>query len=45
MYLETVTLGRFPLPTGDYLLAITWKFFKNPQFATNVSFQYVENLI
>ncbi|XP_016964806.1 uncharacterized protein LOC108034432 [Drosophila biarmipes] len=44
MYLSTDVM-RLPLPTGDYLLAIDWIFYGNPQFATNVSFQFVEDLL
>nr|XP_016926649.1 uncharacterized protein LOC108007478 [Drosophila suzukii] len=45
MYLKTEPLRRLPMPTGDYLMTMVWKFFKKPQFATNVSFQYVEDLL
>ncbi|XP_017028009.1 uncharacterized protein [Drosophila kikkawai] len=44
MYL-TRNIEALPIPTGDYMLAIDWLFYRKPQFATNVSFQFVENLI
>lgn len=44
MYLTTDVM-RLPLPTGDYLLAIDWIFYGKPQFATNVSFQFVEDIL
>ncbi|XP_026836607.1 uncharacterized protein LOC6548100 [Drosophila erecta] len=34
-----------PLPSGDYLLLIDWLFDGKPQFATNVYFTYVEDLL
>ncbi|KAH8286131.1 hypothetical protein KR054_003176, partial [Drosophila jambulina] len=43
MYLSTDVM-KLPLPTGDYLLAIDWIFYGKPQFATNVSYQFVEDL-
>ncbi|KAH8401120.1 hypothetical protein KR009_003140, partial [Drosophila setifemur] len=33
-----------PLPTGDYLLLLTWIFDGKPQFATNVYFKFIEDL-
>ncbi|KAH8351001.1 hypothetical protein KR067_011506, partial [Drosophila pandora] len=44
MYLSTEVM-RLPLPTGDYLLSIDWIFYGISQFATNVSFQFVEDLL
>ncbi|XP_017080411.1 uncharacterized protein LOC108114139 [Drosophila eugracilis] len=44
MYLTTDVM-RLPLPTGDFLLAIDWIFYGKPQFATNISFQFVEDLL
>ncbi|XP_037718574.1 uncharacterized protein LOC119552808 [Drosophila subpulchrella] len=44
MYLSTDVM-RLPLPTGDYLLAVDWIFYGKPQLATNVSFQFVEDLV
>ncbi|KAH8257265.1 hypothetical protein KR038_006350, partial [Drosophila bunnanda] len=44
MYLSTDVM-KLPLPTGDYLLAIDWIFYGKPQFATNVSYQFVEDLL
>lgn len=32
------------IPTGEYLLLITWIFNKKPQAATNVYFAFVEDL-
>ncbi|XP_043066238.1 uncharacterized protein [Drosophila bipectinata] len=32
------------LPTGDYLLMLTWIFYGKRQFATNVYFRFVEDL-
>ncbi|EDW92539.2 uncharacterized protein LOC6532050 [Drosophila yakuba] len=34
-----------PLPSGDYLLLIDWLFDGKPQFATNVYFTFVEDLL
>ncbi|KAH8402056.1 hypothetical protein KR009_009509, partial [Drosophila setifemur] len=33
-----------PLPSGEYLLLLTWIFYGKPQFATNVYFTFVEDL-
>ncbi|KAH8338269.1 hypothetical protein KR059_005235 [Drosophila kikkawai] len=44
MYLRP-QIEALPFPSGDYLLAIEWLFYRRPQFSTNVSFQFVENLI
>ncbi|EDV52213.1 uncharacterized protein LOC6544808 [Drosophila erecta] len=44
MYLTTDVM-RLPLPTGNYLLAIDWIFYGKPQYGTNVSFQFVEDLL
>ncbi|XP_026851182.1 uncharacterized protein LOC6591953 [Drosophila persimilis] len=38
-------LLRLPFPTGDYLLSMQWLFYNRPQFDTNVSFAYVEDLL
>ncbi|KAH8330393.1 hypothetical protein KR067_002059, partial [Drosophila pandora] len=38
-------LLRVPLPSGDYMLTLQWYFDKKPQFDTNVSFSFVENII
>ncbi|EDW34598.1 GL21491 [Drosophila persimilis] len=38
-------LMRLPVPTGDYLLAVQWYFDKRPQFETNVSYTFVEDLL
>ncbi|KAH8299895.1 hypothetical protein KR044_007357, partial [Drosophila immigrans] len=32
-----------PLPTGDYLLLLSWKFYNKLQFVTNVYFTFVED--
>ncbi|KAH8348344.1 hypothetical protein KR084_006654, partial [Drosophila pseudotakahashii] len=32
-----------PLPSGDYLLLLDWRFDGKPQFATNVYFTFVED--
>ncbi|XP_046865371.1 uncharacterized protein LOC111519222 [Drosophila willistoni] len=37
-------LLRLPLPTGEYLLEITWIFDNRPQYFTNVYFEFVEDL-
>ncbi|EDW92541.2 uncharacterized protein Dyak_GE11452 [Drosophila yakuba] len=34
-----------PLPSGDYLLLIDWLFDGKPQFATNVYFSFIEDLL
>ncbi|XP_062123400.1 uncharacterized protein LOC133836828 [Drosophila sulfurigaster albostrigata] len=34
---------RLPLPTGDYLLLMTWKFYNRIQLETNVYFTFVED--
>ncbi|XP_068152783.1 uncharacterized protein [Drosophila tropicalis] len=36
---------RLPFPTGDYKLTLRWSYDKRLQFDTNLSFQFVENLI
>lgn len=36
---------KLPFPSGDYLLSLIWIFDKRPQFDTNVSFVYAEDLI
>ncbi|XP_034650074.1 uncharacterized protein LOC117889744 [Drosophila subobscura] len=38
-------LLRLPIPTGDYMCTIQWYFDKKPQFDTNVSFTFVEDLM
>ncbi|XP_034664391.1 uncharacterized protein LOC117898833, partial [Drosophila subobscura] len=38
-------LLRLPMPTGDYLLTVKWLFNRKPQFDTNVSFTFVEDLL
>ncbi|XP_022213589.1 uncharacterized protein LOC111068431 [Drosophila obscura] len=38
-------LLRLPIPTGDYMLSLQWLFNKKPQFDTNVSFTFVEDLL
>uniref|UniRef100_A0A6P4FQ97 Uncharacterized protein LOC108053698 n=2 Tax=Drosophila rhopaloa TaxID=1041015 RepID=A0A6P4FQ97_DRORH len=45
MYLTTEPFKGLPWPSGDYLFAMNWKFFRKPQFDTNVSFQFIENLL
>ncbi|XP_060666771.1 uncharacterized protein LOC132798802 isoform X1 [Drosophila nasuta] len=37
-------LHGLPLPTGDYLLEMTWLFYNKPQFLRNVYFQFTEDL-
>ncbi|KAH8389078.1 hypothetical protein KR215_004706 [Drosophila sulfurigaster] len=37
-------LLRLPLPTGDYLLAMTWKFDNKAIFCTNLYFEFTEDL-
>ncbi|KAH8295693.1 hypothetical protein KR018_003993, partial [Drosophila ironensis] len=44
MYL-TPDMMRLPLPTGDYLLAIDWNFYGVTQVSTNLSFQFIEDLM
>ncbi|KAH8414240.1 hypothetical protein KR215_000982, partial [Drosophila sulfurigaster] len=36
---------RLPLPTGDYLLLMTWKFYNRIQLETNVYFTFVEDFL
>jgi len=36
---------KLPFPTGDYMLSLIWHFYKRPQFDTNVSFSFVEDLL
>ncbi|XP_034664390.1 uncharacterized protein LOC117898832 [Drosophila subobscura] len=43
-YLQPELL-RLPFPTGDYMLSLQWLFHNKPQFDTNVSFSYVEDLL
>ncbi|KAH8392041.1 hypothetical protein KR200_007002, partial [Drosophila serrata] len=43
MYLTT-QIKTIPYPTGDYMLSMNWIFNHKPQFITNVSFQFVEDL-
>ncbi|XP_017015674.1 uncharacterized protein [Drosophila takahashii] len=45
MYLTTEPFKGLPWPTGEYLFAMNWKFFRKPQFDTNVSFQFIEDLL
>ncbi|XP_017015738.2 uncharacterized protein [Drosophila takahashii] len=44
MYLTT-SFKSIPYPTGDYMLQINWMFYRKIQFVTNVSYQFVENLL
>ncbi|KAH8295689.1 hypothetical protein KR018_003904, partial [Drosophila ironensis] len=44
MYLTTEAM-RLPFPTGEYMLAIDWIFHRKLQFATNISFEFVEDLL
>ncbi|KAH8313267.1 hypothetical protein KR067_003285, partial [Drosophila pandora] len=34
----------YPLPNGDYMLTIRWHFDRKPQFETNISFTFAEDL-
>ncbi|XP_017000631.2 uncharacterized protein [Drosophila takahashii] len=36
---------KLPFPTGEYMLSLQWYFDKKPQFDTNVSFSFTEDLI
>nr|XP_017009959.2 uncharacterized protein LOC108066097 [Drosophila takahashii] len=36
---------KLPFPTGEYMLFLQWSFDKKPQFDTNVSFSYMEDLL
>nr|XP_043067612.1 uncharacterized protein LOC108122566 [Drosophila bipectinata] len=36
---------RLPFPSGDYMMSGQWYFDKKPQFDTNVSFMYTEDLL
>lgn len=40
-------IGNFPLmlPTGDYVLLLTWSFYKRIQFVTNVYFTFLEDIL
>lgn len=42
-YLRPEKLVR-PLPNGDYMLAMRWSFDRKPQFDTNISFIFAEDL-
>ncbi|KAH8379476.1 hypothetical protein KR009_005150, partial [Drosophila setifemur] len=44
LYLSTEVM-RLPLPTVDYLLSIKWIMYRNTQLTTNISYQFVEDLI
>ncbi|KAH8391288.1 hypothetical protein KR215_010559, partial [Drosophila sulfurigaster] len=37
-------LLKLPIPSGDYLLSLTWLFDKRPQFVTNIYFVFEEDL-
>jgi len=41
----TTELNFLPYPTGDYMLQVNWLFYRKIQFVTNVSYQFVENLL
>ncbi|XP_016926669.4 uncharacterized protein [Drosophila suzukii] len=41
----TTELNSLPYPTGDYMLQVNWLFYRKIQFVTNVSYQFVENLL
>lgn len=43
-YLRSEVL-RLPFPSGDYMMSGQWYFDKKPQFDTNVSFMYTEDLL
>ncbi|KAH8414241.1 hypothetical protein KR215_000981, partial [Drosophila sulfurigaster] len=34
---------QLPLPTGDYLILISWNFYNSLQFVTNIYFTFVED--
>ncbi|XP_044250584.1 uncharacterized protein [Drosophila takahashii] len=44
MYLTT-EIKTLPFPTGNYMLQINWLFYRKLQFVTNVSYDFVENLL
>ncbi|KAH8299456.1 hypothetical protein KR044_001510, partial [Drosophila immigrans] len=36
---------RLPIPTGDYLLEMTWMLHKKPQMTTNLYFIFIEDIL
>ncbi|XP_052836214.1 uncharacterized protein LOC128252489 [Drosophila gunungcola] len=36
---------KLPFPSGEYMLTLQWFFDKKPQFDTNVTFTYMEDLL
>ncbi|XP_017119608.1 uncharacterized protein LOC108141030 [Drosophila elegans] len=36
---------KLPFPSGEYMLSLQWFFDKKPQFDTNVTFTYMEDLL
>ncbi|XP_037723387.1 uncharacterized protein LOC119555832 [Drosophila subpulchrella] len=36
---------KLPFPTGDYMLSLIWIFDNRPQFDTNVTFSFIEDLL
>ncbi|KAH8263263.1 hypothetical protein KR044_006512, partial [Drosophila immigrans] len=43
-YLRPELLLGLPVPSGEYLLTMTWLFNKKRQFCTNVYFEFTEDL-
>ncbi|XP_017126664.1 uncharacterized protein LOC108145639 [Drosophila elegans] len=42
MYL-TSQIKTLPYPTGEYMLQMSWLFYRQVQFVTNVSYQFIES--
>ncbi|XP_039230304.1 uncharacterized protein LOC6539518 [Drosophila yakuba] len=44
MYLTT-QIKAIPYPSGEYMLQVNWIFYRKIQFVTNVSYEFIENLL
>ncbi|XP_032576001.1 uncharacterized protein LOC116801308 [Drosophila sechellia] len=44
MYLRT-EIKAIPYPSGKYMLQMNWKFYQKLQLVTNVSYDFIENLL
>nr|NP_001027129.2 uncharacterized protein Dmel_CG33795 [Drosophila melanogaster]AAZ66061.2 uncharacterized protein Dmel_CG33795 [Drosophila melanogaster] len=44
MYLRT-EIKAMPYPSGKYMLQINWSFYKKIQVVTNISYDFIENLL
>ncbi|XP_017080084.1 uncharacterized protein LOC108113890 [Drosophila eugracilis] len=43
--MHLTTKLTLPYPSGDYMLQINWLFYRKVQFVTNISYEFVENII